>query len=246
MTLSITADTQIWDPPSKDAKLADIKTGDRVAVLAEGVSPSLVAKRILVIPSKPIHQQMRGVVTAMSGNQVTITDSDGKTVTADLPPGIARKVEVGDVVTAVVIVTPGVEKVLVKDIQNSNSVSDRLARVAQSKNGKDKDNIQAMLDRNNRKNEEVLNGVIARLPDSAKPGLQRAMDKSNSGRGNGAPGKPGGPSAVVPPAATPLAAPTYLPPVTPAVTPPPIPPAGPPGNRGKDSGQNPGRGKGPG
>ena len=54
VVLTLDANTQYWDPPKKDATLADVNVGDRAAVLAEKQQDgSLLAKRVLVIPPKP-------------------------------------------------------------------------------------------------------------------------------------------------------------------------------------------------
>lgn len=190
VALAVDAGTQFWMPPRKDAKLADVKVGDRVAVLAERLDSALVAKRVMVIPQKPSHQQARGVVVAISGREVTFTDASGKTITLDLPPGMVRKIEVGDAVTIVFLVTPGVQKGLLKDAENGGEIAGRLARAAEKKSGKAKEDVERLLERNREKHEEVLRRVLEKAPEAARPGIEKAIEKSK-GKVTQPPGRSG-------------------------------------------------------
>ncbi len=191
VVFTVNPDTQYWNPPNKDANLGDIKVGDRVAVLAAKTDSGLLARRVLVIPSKPTHEQIRGVVTKISGTEITITYDSGKTVVADAPPGLARKIELGDHVTAVILRTPGVEKVLLKDIENSDELIDRLNRIAAKKTDKDKDEVDRLVERNRQKQEEALQRVLDKAPDEAKAGVEKALERSKAkGRGTEVQGKP--------------------------------------------------------
>ncbi|MBI4333498.1 MAG: hypothetical protein HY673_19720 [Chloroflexi bacterium] len=177
VVVTVGADTQIWNPPNRDAKLADIKAGNRVAILAERVGGALVAKRILVIPPKPTHQQVQGVVIAISGNQITISDNAGKAINAELAPGIVRIVELGDLVVAAVISTPGVQKIIVKDIQNREDIIIRLKGHAEKKSGKEREDIEKEIQRHSQRSQEALNRLLDKVPQATRQGIQRAIDK---------------------------------------------------------------------
>ncbi len=177
VVLMVDAKTQYWNPPKKDATLADVKAGDRVAVLAEKTDSTLVAKRVLIIPSEPVHQHIKGVVTKVSGTEITI-QYDDKTVVGDTSPGVAKKIEVGEMVTATVIKAPGTDKVLIKDIEGHEKLLERLKDLSAKKTGKDKDDVDQMIDRNRQKQEQVLERVLAKAPEAAKSAIQKVLDKS--------------------------------------------------------------------
>ncbi len=179
VTLTIDANTQFWNPPKKDATASDVKVGDRVGVLAERAGSTMLAKRVMVIPPKPTFEQVTGVVTKISGNDVTITYDTTKTVVAQAPPGILAKVQLGDAVTAVIIRTPGTEKVMLKDIQSSDKVLDRLIGQAASKSGKEKSDAEEAITRNRDRISERLQEVLGKASDDeAKKGIQRAIEKT--------------------------------------------------------------------
>lgn len=189
VVVSVNQDTQYWNPPNKNGTLADVKVGARVAVLAAQQGTSLVALRVLTIPAKPTHEQFQGVVTAISGNQVTITDSTGKTVTATVPQGLLAKIAMGTLVTVVVSTTPGTTQVQIKDIQDNANVLDRLNRIASTKTGKEQNDAKDKLDKGSAKHQEVLQNVMSKAPEEAKQGIQKAIDKAK-GQREGPPGRP--------------------------------------------------------
>lgn len=189
VTVTVNQDTQYWNPPNKNATLADVQAGARVAVLAAQQGTSLVALRVLTIPAKPTHQQFQGVVTAISGNQVTIADSTGKTMTATVPPGRLARIALGTLVTAVVTTTPGTTQVQIKDIQDNANVLDRLNRIASTKTGKEQSDARDKLDKGRAKHQEVLQNVMSKAPEEARQGIQKAIDKAK-GQREGPPGRP--------------------------------------------------------
>ncbi|GEM_PF-5593846 len=189
VVVSVNQDTQYWNPPNKNGTLADVKLGSRVAVLAAQQGTSLVALRLLITPAKPTHEQFQGVVTAISGNQVTITDSTGKTATAAAPQGLLAKITMGTLVTAVITTTPGTTQVQIKDIQDNANVLDRLNRIASTKTGKEQSDAKDKLDKGSAKHQEVLQNVMSKAPEEAKQGIQKAIDKAK-GQREGPPGRP--------------------------------------------------------
>lgn len=190
VTFMVNSDTEYWNPPKKDVTLSDVKPGDRVAVLAEKTDTALVAKRVLVIPTKPTHQQIKGVVTKISGTEITLTYDTDKTIVANASPGVAKKIELGDLITAVIIKTPGVEKVLIQDVESSSKLLERLQRQAEKKTGKEKDEVNQLIERNQQKHQEVLQRVLDKAPVAAKSAIQKVLEKSKAkGKAPEAPGK---------------------------------------------------------
>ncbi len=191
--------TQFWNPPNKNGSLSDLKIGDRVAVLAERANSVLTAKRVLIIRAKPVHEHLRGVVTAISGDTVTFT-YDGKTITADLPPGLVKRLKVGDTVTIVISTKPGADKVQMKDMRSDNELMERLKDIA----GKRPDRayeINELIARGKGKQVEMLERIKGMAPGAALPGIEAAIEQAkdrgngNNGRGPGTgQGNGGGPA----------------------------------------------------
>ncbi len=174
---TISPDTQFWVPPLKDARITDVKVGDRISVLADGLGYNLLARRVLVIPQKPVHQQVHAVVTAISGTQVTLTYNSNQTVVADIPAGLARRLSVGDVITTSLIETPGTQKIQVKDLEKDDDVLARLNRAAEKGTGR-KAEIDSLIARQGQKHIETLEGVLSRAPDAARPAIERELERS--------------------------------------------------------------------
>ena len=99
---------------------------------------TLLARRVLIIPAKPVRQQVSGTVTNIDGNTVTVTMKDGSTITAQLPSGLLAKVKIGDVITITLLQTPGTDKVVANGLFRSDNLQQRLSgfldKIKNSKN----------------------------------------------------------------------------------------------------------------
>ncbi len=192
------ANTEYWDPPKRDASLADVNVGDRVAVLAERQQDgTYLAQRVLVIPAKPaepVRLQIAATVTGVEGNVITLTDKDGKTFTVELPAGLAGRVQVGDVITITLLRTPGVEKYLASGMMKGDELLERLQshveKVKGSKPQTDEERgrqsqdlvkLGALLQQNMERQEAMMNKVIEKAPSQAREALQKAMENSHRG-----------------------------------------------------------------
>jgi len=196
VVLALDANTQYWVPPKKDATLADVNVGDRVAVLAEKQQDgSLLAKRVLVIPARPepLRLQVTAVVTKVEGNTVTLT-KDGQTYTVELPAALAAKVQVGDVITIALLRTAGVETYVGSALMKSEELRDRLQSLAdkvkasrpqnsdgQSKQTRDLQKVTSLLQQNLEEHQEQLNNVIQKVTPQAKDALQKAAENARKG-----------------------------------------------------------------
>lgn len=191
------ANTMYWDPPKKDATLADVNIGARVAVLAEKQQDgSLLAKRVLIIPAKPakpVRTQVTATVTKVEGNTITLT-SDAQTFTIELPAGLASKVQVGDLITIALLKTPGVEKYIASAMMKSEELRDRLQGFAEkakdskpqtaeerTKQTSDLERAKAMLQQNMEKHQEQLNKVIGKAAPQAQEALKKAAENAHKG-----------------------------------------------------------------
>lgn len=184
LTITIDANTQFWAPPRKDARLSDLKVGDRVALLASKKDSAILAERVLIMPSRPTHEQIKAVITRITGSEITLSFDKDKTVVADAPPGIARRLQVGDLVTALIIRTPGTEKVMIKDVEASDKLVDRLNSHASGKSGKDKEALTQLVEKNKQKHQDILQSVRSRVPEAARAGIDKALQRSK-GQGVG-------------------------------------------------------------
>lgn len=190
--IELTADTVIRVPPRGWVSAAEIQEGDRVAVLALKTAERLVAKRVMVIPRRPVHLHIKGVVTEIEGNKVILDVGNGKEVTLELPQ--AEGLEVGDRVLFVVVKPLGVAKVKVKALKRALEIRQRLNRMLKALEEqapvapKEKARLEELrlrlrklLLRNQEREQEVLKRVMKRAPKEALPALRRALERSRLG-----------------------------------------------------------------
>lgn len=77
-TILVNADTKYKVPGVKDATLASLHTGGRVAVLAVETKDGNVALHVNAIPAKPAHVQRVGIVDSyVAGKSITLKDKKG-------------------------------------------------------------------------------------------------------------------------------------------------------------------------
>ena len=194
VTFTLDANTQFWNPPQKDATLAAIEVGDRAAVLAVRQDSTLLARRVLVIPPKPVRTQVSGTVTKVEGNTITLTDKDGNTFTAELPKGLGAKVQVGDVLTLTLLRTHGVEKYIANGLMRGDELRDRLNGFVEKAKGRkadtdeekgkqarDLDKLEGLLQRNMERQQEIMQKVMDKAPPQARDAIQKAMENSRRG-----------------------------------------------------------------
>ena len=67
--------------PNTTITLADLAVGDYVSVLGTKTDTNISATRVFVIPENFRKAEAKGTVTAVSGNDITMTTKKGKTVT---------------------------------------------------------------------------------------------------------------------------------------------------------------------
>ncbi|MBU2009382.1 MAG: hypothetical protein KJ624_06075 [Chloroflexi bacterium] len=192
VVLTLDADTQYWDPPKRDATLADVNVGDRVAVLAQ----DSLAKRVLVIPAKPakpVRLQVSATVTAVDGNVITLKKGE-ETFTVELPAGLAAQVQVGDVLTIALLRTPGVEKYLASGMMKDEQLRERLDSFGdkvksirprndeeRGRQSQDLEKLGNLLRQNMDRHEDMMNKVMEKAPSQAREALQKAMENSRQG-----------------------------------------------------------------
>jgi ribosomal protein L21E len=189
--LILNASTQYWDPPKKNATLADVSLGDRVAILAAKGDTTLLAKRVLVIPAKPVHQQVSGTVTNINGDTVTITMKDGSVITTQLPASLLANVKVGDVITVTLVQTPGTDKVVANGLFRSSDLQQRLGgfldKVKNRKNttasdevkkSQDLDRLGKLLQVDMQREQDILQKAINKAPQQLKDALEKAKTDS--------------------------------------------------------------------
>ena len=113
-------------PGVDPASAADISVDDNVAILATESDGTLRAIQILVKPPRPIlYRHFTGTVLVATGNGVTIIDSDGNVITANLA-GTISAASPGRVITAVVNQDPRTGGLSVHSAESAESKITRL------------------------------------------------------------------------------------------------------------------------
>lgn len=194
VTLALNSSTRFWAPPRKDATLADVPVGGRVVVLAQRQDSSLGARRVLLLPLKPVRLQVSGTVSQVEGSTLTLTDQEGNPFTVELPRGLAAQVEVGDVLTLTLLQTPGVEKSIAGGMMRGEEMRQRLqgladkvkARKAETeeergKRAQDLEKLEALLQRNQERHQAMMEKALEKASPQAKAAIERAIERSRRG-----------------------------------------------------------------
>jgi hypothetical protein len=79
--VKVTADTQY-----KNGSFSDMAAGNKVALVADKVNGVFIAKKVLIVSSKPIYKHLVGVVTSVSGTTVNVADKQGDTFAFNAQP----------------------------------------------------------------------------------------------------------------------------------------------------------------
>lgn len=194
VVLTLDGDTQYWNPPQKGATLTEVKVGDRVAVLALKQDSTLLARRVLIIPPKPVRLQVTGTVSQIEGNTITLTDKDGNTYKAELPQGLVSKIEVGDLVTLTLLKTPGVEKFVAGGMMGGKEMQERHLRsldkvkakraeteAEQGKKAQELEKLDGLIQKNMEQQQEMMKKVMEKAPPQARKAIEKAMENSRRG-----------------------------------------------------------------
>ena len=194
VALALNADTMYWNPPQKNATLADVEIGARVAVLAEKQDAGLLAKRVLIIPAKPVHIQVTGVVSKIEGNTITLTDEDGNTSDITLPAGQVAKIKVGDMLTLTLLKTPGTEKYIGSGMMRDEELRHRLNRFAEKAKGRgtatqqevenrlrNLERLEGLFQKNREHQQQIFQKILEKAPEQSREALERARENSRRG-----------------------------------------------------------------
>ncbi len=184
-TVKVDQNSKLRLPGKDTATLADVKVGDRLAVLATKQGAVLTALVIMVVPGQPQNQHKTGVITDIKGISITITDKDGNSLTLDVP-GDAAGLALGKLITGVVRNDPKTGKPIARELHEVGKVIERLtdnvrkAEKEDGQRGKDKEQdlqrLRKLLDDNMTREQSILREVMERVPDQAKSHIKDAME----------------------------------------------------------------------
>ncbi len=173
-------ETAVSIPGRETASLSDISVGDFLAVLAKKVEENLEAEKVLVKPSNPVATaHTTGVVVESATNRLVIVDRDGNRITIELGPGIADAPP-GQVVTAVVRQDLASGSLSAQGIETADKNIERLQVAlerAQSQGvTRNLENLKVRLKENTTGNLTVLQNVLQRVPEPARPAIERNLE----------------------------------------------------------------------
>ena len=169
-----------------------VQSGDRVAVTVTKEGDILLASSIMVIPQRVTTVHIVGVVAEESDSGVTIISNDGEHVEVELPPNQAFP-ETGTIVTVVGNLDPSTGVVQVRSLHQLSDTLERLSRHLDDIEHEVPDDgaqvkhltrIRHLLNKTGERQLEILNRVIDKFPEEARPGLQRAvqnLEEANKG-----------------------------------------------------------------
>lgn len=181
LNLNVIAETVVATPGKEQATLADVKAGDKVAVLAFDQSGNLIARQIKVIPAKPASSHAVGVIIARTASTLTIQDADGKQTVIDIPTGVTDK-EIGQLLTIITRKGPSADRDTLVTSATVDRIKDRLASFAEK--GGDMDRLRSTVDRLTQNHVKVLERVLARAPSAALDGIRNAIENSKKSNAN--------------------------------------------------------------
>jgi hypothetical protein len=184
------ADGTIYKVPGQDeATQDDINVGDRLAILATvGEDGSYIATRVMIVPSVATRQHINGAVVSVQNRIMTVMDAAGETMTVELPEGVKGGV-VGDFISTAVRKSSGGANPVASGTQTAAEVQTRLQtqlnaiagqQVATQAEVQTREQTMTRLGEKLEglvtRNKVVLEQVMAKAPESAKAGIQTAID----------------------------------------------------------------------
>ncbi|MBI2866248.1 MAG: hypothetical protein HYX99_02665 [Chloroflexi bacterium] len=188
--VSVTVDesTKFRLPGRESFSFSDLQVGDRLALLARVQGEALSALMVMVVPSQALNRHRTGAITDIQGITITITDKDGNTLTLEVPGGAAG-LALGQVVTSIVRHDPGTGKPVAQALHQIGQVLERLGkdvREAEGKDGnrgrgKDTERLRELLEDNVARHLGILQEVLERVPEQARPHIQEAMEHTRRG-----------------------------------------------------------------
>ncbi len=178
LELNVIAETTVSTPGKEQAAVADVKAGDKIAVLAFDQSGNLIARQIRVIPAKPSTSHKTGVIIEKTANTLTIQDEAGTKTVIDIPAGVTDK-ELGQLLTIITRKGPSSDRDTLVTSATADRIKERLAAIAEK--GGDMDQLRSTVDRFNQTHLRVLEKVLAKAPSAALDGIKNAIENSKKG-----------------------------------------------------------------
>ncbi len=195
ISLNVADATKFRIPGDADPAFADIKVGSNVAVLAERSDSGTLALHVLMIPSevRKEHRVLR--VLEINGNIIIAQDADGHQVVITLDHEVSADIKgmlvtfIGERSEASDLFKANAEMKIEQVIKRLEKMSDKLDAEAKTEaddkvreeKQKDAGDIKARLKANMESHIAFFEKLIARAPDSAKPALKEALEKTIAG-----------------------------------------------------------------
>lgn len=193
--LLISANTRVMAPPIQLASASDIKTGDRIAVLAQLSGDKYSALQIVIIPTHLIKKHIQGLVMEVKESQVTLIERNGKAVILQLTQGVTAPA-VGQFIIATVEENPATKQMRLLTFEASDKLLERLQGHAgkiegqkpkneaeEKDKGKKLEKLEDILNNNAERHIQRLEQVIEKAPPQAKPALEKVLEKAKQRQG---------------------------------------------------------------
>ncbi len=181
--LSATADTQYRAPENDDATLLDLSTGDRIAAMVLREDGQTIAVTVMFVPTKGKVVHITGVIAEVAEGTAVIVTEDGRRVTVEF--GLSGNIpEAGTVATIVGRLDADTGVLRARSVQRLNQTLKRLnhhiAEVEDAALDRDAQikhvaRVQRLLENISARQLKLVNGLLERLPDAARPALDRAL-----------------------------------------------------------------------
>jgi len=174
--------TGVTIPDRESASASDIVVGDFLAVLAQTVGQKLEAQQILVKPTRPVlSAHLVGAVAEVGLGQFVAVDREDNRVLVELEPGVDIPAP-GQVITAVLRQDLKTGSLSTSQIELAEDSLERLKEaVEEAQTEENRENLKQRLVENMSRHLSLLQRLSGQVPPEAKPGLQRAIDRSIGG-----------------------------------------------------------------
>ena len=174
--------TGVTIPDRESASASDIVVGDFLAVLAQTVDQKLEAQQILVKPTRPVlSAHLVGVVAEVGLGQFVAVDHEDNRVLVELEPGVDSPAP-GQGVTAVLRQDLKTGSLSTSQIELAEDSLERLKEaVEEAQTEENRENLKQRLVENMSSQLSLLQRLSGQAPPEARPGLQRAIDRSIGG-----------------------------------------------------------------
>ncbi len=177
--IKVTAETGLVIPGNEAPSPDDLAVGQFLAATVKDVAGQLVAVKALVKPEEPTrYRHLVGVVASKDGNQITLTNPQGESVTIDLPIGF-EDIEPGEALVAIVQQDASTGRLILLDVRTAQQTVNFLKRLLEEAEAKKLEtrinNLKNALKANTARHLSILSEVAKRVAPQAQAVLQQVL-----------------------------------------------------------------------